>query len=56
MFRVDIDFKYRNGSYKRIPYYFKTEEEYDAFFIKASENHLIRKIIGTERMPEITEL
>lgn len=52
LFRVNVKYKYSQGHFKIIPYWFKTEEEYDAWFKKEDSNQSIRKIITLNRVQD----
>lgn len=48
MLKVVINYKYNKGHYKKIPYWFKDQKEYDTWYAKEISDESIRKIIGIE--------
>ena len=48
-FRVVVNYKYNQGHYKEISYWFDNEEQYNTWHSKEISNEKIRKIIDLKR-------
>ena len=46
LFKVNVNFHYRNGKYKEITYWFENDEQYDKWYNDQIQDERIRKIIG----------